>query len=518
MNRGLLQALENEAQFAFVMGHEMGHVAARHSAQRQTYGLVGAGLVGLAGLAVGTQTDGTTRALGELAVGLGALGANLVLLRYDRSQELEADRLGVLYMARAGWDPQEAVAAHETLQRAVDAYLANLGKRRSEPGALGALFSTHPRHEVRVEEIQAFIRQIPPGEIRRDGDGRHAGRWRQQTASVRALAPAYARHDRAQLAYGQGDLAAAQRELAEAQRLAAQAPFATLEGAIHLRQSRPADARQAFTRALALYPGYQPALHGLGVVEFGEGRPQGAIPYLEESLRRRPGFAPSHYVLGLALARGGQSREAIPHLDAVARANPEHPTVHGLLAQLHEATGNPRAAAAAWQAQRRAAPDSELGRRAEERLRTLGAALTEPYQSRHAQVRLLKPGSWTVDRDGSGPLGGELVLKRTRPDAQVRVATRDYRSTPDLPARLDEAIRTRLGGRSLRVVGESGAYRLGGRSGVARTVRYGDTEHLFVALARGGRVWWVDVRADRDTWRDAASRQELHRLLDSLDF
>jgi predicted Zn-dependent protease len=199
MHRGLLQSLENEAQFAFVMGHEMGHVAARHSAKRQTYGLVGGTLLGLGAAALGGGEGG----LGELALGAAAAGTGLVLLKYDRGQELQADQLGVLYMARAGYDPGEALRAHAVLSRAADRYLANVGKRREDAGPFGDLLSTHPRHEARLAELRQVIQTLPPGEARLQGDGRLAERWLAQTASIRALAPAYLHYDRARLAVTQ---------------------------------------------------------------------------------------------------------------------------------------------------------------------------------------------------------------------------------------------------------------------------------------------------------------------------
>ena len=198
MNRGLLQYLENEAQFAFVMGHEMGHVAARHSAARQsraTLGSAGVGILGVAGDVVG---------LGGLVSGVAGAGTQLLLLSYDRGQELQADQLGALYMARAGYDPNEAVRAHETLNRAIDAYLSNLGQSRSEPSAMSQILSTHPRHEERVGELQAYIKTLSPADVHIEGDGRHAERWLRQTESVRRLAPAYARYDKALRAFMPG--------------------------------------------------------------------------------------------------------------------------------------------------------------------------------------------------------------------------------------------------------------------------------------------------------------------------
>ena len=274
MNRGLLQYLENEAQFAFVMGHEMGHVAARHTAARQsraTLGSVGVGVLGAAGDAVG---------LGGLVSGVAGVSTQLLLLSYDRSQELQADQLGALYMARAGYDPNEAARAHDTLNKAIDAYLSNLGQKRSDPSTMSQILSTHPRHEQRVSEIQAYIKTLSPADVRIEGDGRQTERWMRQTESVRRLAPAYARYDKALRAFTQAFQASeqkqdavvrqkifeAQGEIDAAIQLADQAQFQTLQGYLLAVQGRKADARNAFNRAVYLYPGYQPAVRALAKI------------------------------------------------------------------------------------------------------------------------------------------------------------------------------------------------------------------------------------------------------------
>jgi predicted Zn-dependent protease len=272
MNRGLLQHLENEAQFAFVMGHEMGHVAARHSAQRRSRATLGSAGLGILGAAADVAGLG---GIGDVAVKAAGAGTQLLLLRYDRAQELQADQLGTLYMARAGYDPREALRSHEVLNRAIDAHFANLGLRRGEPSAMSAILSTHPRQEDRIAQIQAYLGTLPRAPI--DGDGRHADRWTRHTEPVRRLAPAYARYDRALLAFsraaqasqrGQDQLVAprladARREIEAAIGLADQAQFATLQGYLLAVQGHRGEARAAFTRAVALYPGYQPALRAL---------------------------------------------------------------------------------------------------------------------------------------------------------------------------------------------------------------------------------------------------------------
>ena len=209
MNRGLLQHLENEAQFAFVMGHEMGHVAARHSAARQSRATVGNAGIGILGVASEVLGLGS---VGGLAVGAAGAGTQLLLLSYDRNQELQADQLGALYMARAGYDPNQAVRSHEVLNKAIDDHLANLGQKRGDPSGMSQLMSTHPRHEVRISELQAYIKSIPASDVRIQGDGLFAERWLRQTEPVRRLAPAYAHYDRAMQALGQAFKASEQKQ------------------------------------------------------------------------------------------------------------------------------------------------------------------------------------------------------------------------------------------------------------------------------------------------------------------
>jgi predicted Zn-dependent protease len=183
-------------------------------------------------------------------------------------------------MARAGYDPNQAVRAHEVLNRAIDAHLANLGQRRGDPSAMSQILSTHPRHEERVSELQAYIKTLPPAEVRTEGDGLHADRWLRQTDPVRRLAPAYARYDRALQAFQQAfkaneqkqqavvrqKVAETQREIQAAIQIADQAQFATLQGYLLAVTGRKGEARSAFNRAVALYPGYQPALRALAQI------------------------------------------------------------------------------------------------------------------------------------------------------------------------------------------------------------------------------------------------------------
>jgi predicted Zn-dependent protease len=100
ITRQLLGLMNSEGELASVLGHEVGHVTADHSAERQNQGLwtqLGAALLGV------------VTGSGELAQ-LAAQGAQIWTLRYSRSQELESDDLGVRYMTAAGYDPLQSPA------------------------------------------------------------------------------------------------------------------------------------------------------------------------------------------------------------------------------------------------------------------------------------------------------------------------------------------------------------------------------------------------------------------------
>lgn len=149
ITRGLLALANDEAEVAGVLAHEIGHVAARHSAERisrQTLtGLLVAGL----GAVIGSP---------ELAQALD-IGAALALTSFSREQELEADALGVRTIAAAGYDPFAVPRFLETMRR--DAQLR--GAASGTGGGEGLdFFATHPRTEDRVEKAVVLARDAGP--------------------------------------------------------------------------------------------------------------------------------------------------------------------------------------------------------------------------------------------------------------------------------------------------------------------------------------------------------------------
>ncbi|MDX1380948.1 MAG: M48 family metalloprotease, partial [Xanthomonadales bacterium] len=133
LNRGLLVELDNEAELAAVLAHEIVHADAAHSAQQQSKGML-TQIGALAGMVVlGSQAE--SRAGQQAAVLLPQLGAQLVTQKYSRDAERESDRYGMQYMSEAGYDPQGAVTLQETFVRLAE-------NRRQD--WLSGLFASHP--------------------------------------------------------------------------------------------------------------------------------------------------------------------------------------------------------------------------------------------------------------------------------------------------------------------------------------------------------------------------------------
>lgn len=150
---GLLQLAENDSELAIVIGHEIGHVIARHGGERMTESLALAGLGVVGGLVLDNNTDVQTRNIVLAAFGAGATVG--VVLPHSRANETEADRMGVIYAARAGYDPRAAVTFWQKMTQQKEAAEKGGGK-------VSALFSTHPADAKRITDLQALMPQVVP--------------------------------------------------------------------------------------------------------------------------------------------------------------------------------------------------------------------------------------------------------------------------------------------------------------------------------------------------------------------
>ncbi|MEN8241624.1 MAG: M48 family metalloprotease [Chloroflexota bacterium] len=137
----LFQQLETEEQLAGVLGHEIGHVIARHGAQRIAQQELSQGLTGAVIMATYDPDNPSSQRTAQVALLIG----NLVTMKYGRTDELESDWLGVCILSEAGYDPAAMIEVMEILDR------ASAGARVPE------FFSTHPDPGNRIAEIQNAI-------------------------------------------------------------------------------------------------------------------------------------------------------------------------------------------------------------------------------------------------------------------------------------------------------------------------------------------------------------------------
>ena len=146
---GLMAYLNSEGELAGVLGHEIGHVTARHGVQQQSAGIASAILVDLISKKTGS---GSGKSLQQLSTAL--------IRGYGREHELQADKLGAEYLARAGYSPSNMIEVVRVLkaQEEFDKYQAR--KEGRKPRSYHGVFSTHPSNDKRLHEVINAAKRI----------------------------------------------------------------------------------------------------------------------------------------------------------------------------------------------------------------------------------------------------------------------------------------------------------------------------------------------------------------------
>lgn len=136
---GILPVTKDETGLATVIGHEIAHAIARHSAERYSQVMAAQAGGGILGAVTGNTSEATQKTVSQLY----GIGGQLALLKYSRNQEAEADRLGLIFMSMAGYQPEKAIDFWERMSAA-----------KKGDGAPPEFLSTHPSDETRIAEIR----------------------------------------------------------------------------------------------------------------------------------------------------------------------------------------------------------------------------------------------------------------------------------------------------------------------------------------------------------------------------
>jgi predicted Zn-dependent protease len=320
--RGILAELDDEAELAALIGHELGHVNARHTAARMSTSKLLGVLVGGASLAVGAASQ----TLGNLAGNLGGLGASLLLAKYSREDERQADELGMEYMVKAGYSPQGMIGLMDMLR----------ATGRRQPSAIEAMFSSHPMSEERYQTAVARSR-TSYGD--RQGLPLNRERYMDSTARLRRLAPMFK-------LFQEGDKAMAAK-------------------------SYPA-AEGRYAEGLKISPNDYAGLVMMSKCMIAQKKGKQAAEYAARARRVYPAEAQAQHIHGVASIMNKDYSSALADFTAYERMLPGNPTTVFLKGFSYEGMKNKQGAAQEYRRYLQVVKQGEMAQHAYSRLKVWG--------------------------------------------------------------------------------------------------------------------------------------------------
>jgi predicted Zn-dependent protease len=303
ITRGILLELKSEAALAALMGHELGHVNARHTARQMSKGILTS--LALSGLASAASSRG--EGAEQLAAGLGQIAAGALLASYSRDNEREADDLALKYMVRAGYGPGGHIELMDMLR--------SLSKRK--PSAIEMMFATHPMSEERYRDSQKKVSRL---DAETGSLPLHTERYMDSTASLRAIAAAIDRMQTGEQLMMGGKYPDAEIQFKEALRLAPGDYAGLLMMAkCQLTLKKPDLARRYAEDANEMYPVEPQAYHVLGMAEVALKRYDSAYNYFSGYAENLPGNPNTVFYLGYSSEGMGRQENAARYYDGYLR-------------------------------------------------------------------------------------------------------------------------------------------------------------------------------------------------------
>ncbi len=303
INRGLLVTLENEAELAAVLGHEIVHAAARHGAKAMERSLLLQGAVVLTAMGVSGNEYGNYIMEGA------QLGSQLITTQYGRGAELESDYYGMQYMTRAGYDPSAAVTLQEKFVK--------LSEGRTSSW-LDGLFASHPPSQQRVDRNRETAAQLTADPDRTWRKGRDA--YQKKIAYLKSKSDAYAAFDQALLLAKKKEISAARNRIERALSIEPEEPrFYGFKGNLLYNEEQYQDAISQYSKAISLDPDYYEFFLGRGMTHARLGNGEKAKQDLARSNQLLPTAIATNELGNISLAAGNRM-EAKQYFEQVAKS------------------------------------------------------------------------------------------------------------------------------------------------------------------------------------------------------
>ena len=302
VNRGLLLELNNEAELAAVLGHEIVHAAARHGAKSMERGMLLQGAILATGIALAGHD------YSNQIVGGAQLAAGLIHQKYSRNAELEADYYGMHYMSKAGYNPKAAVGLQETFVR--------LSKDRRQDW-LSGLFASHPPSPERVETNRETGYILPSKGVL------GAEQYQRMISNLKKTRDAYEAYDKGKKALHKGDAKQAMALAKKALKIEPrEAQFYALVGDVNFKNKHCQAALNNYNQALEHNNQffYFYVQRGMTKIELKD--QNGAKGDLEKSLELLPTSAAYNALGNIALDKGNRQK-AMRYFNAAADSKSE---------------------------------------------------------------------------------------------------------------------------------------------------------------------------------------------------
>jgi len=307
LNRGLLVNLKTEAELAAVIGHEVGHVNYRHAGAQMSSGM----LVQLAVAGLTAVVASKNEKYAWLAAGLGGIGGAMLLCRYSREDEREADEVGMANMVKAGYNPAGMAGVMECFLRL----------QKEKPNAVDLLFATHPMSNERYKTAMANMQARYADKT---GLPDYRERYMDHIAPLRAMKEALDLMEKGGTCMGGEKYAEAEKHFAGALRLAPDDYAGLLMTAkCCLIQKKNGEAERYAAHAKAVYPQEPQALHICGMARMEQAKFDAALQDFTQYESKLPGNPNTVYYKGLCLEKMGRREPAAREYQSYLKDAPD---------------------------------------------------------------------------------------------------------------------------------------------------------------------------------------------------